>query len=486
MKKPTPTPAESYLFGKTQPQNNQAEEVILGAAMIDSDAVYDVCKWLDKEDMYDPRHQHILEAIKETHNKSSAVDILTITNQLMKAGTLESIGGPAYLAELTNKIASAANLPWHIALVKEKATMRKAIKLGGTLIEQGYNEQTTAEELYEFMETELFRLTGSQQQRQAKSISSVIARRQKELDEVNNKTEGEHLGLSTQLTSLDNLISGLQAPDLLILAARPGMGKTSFALTVAYNLSVEQKKAGIFFSLEMSDTQLVDRMVSMDSEVDLQKIRDPRKQNPVEKKVVATSQEKVADGTLWIDDTPGISITEIRSKVMRLKREHDIQYVMVDYLQLMNGTSGGNRSRNREQEVSEISRKLKELAKEAEVPIIALSQLSRAVETRGGDKRPQLSDLRESGSIEQDSDIVMFLYRPWYYNITEDAEGVSTYGLCEVIVAKNRHGSTETIYTRFRDSVTKFVNWTDQEENDAQVFAPINRPAPADDEDLPF
>ncbi len=472
----------NYVFGKIQPQTIPMEEVVLGALMIDREALPMVMDTLRPESFYLEAHQYIYRAIIRLFERSNPVDLLTVTEELRKSGDLEKIGGGYYLVELTNRIASAANIEYHARIIAQKHIQRELIHVSTKIIKDAYQDTTDVFTLLDDAEKGLFAITQNNLSRTFETMGSLGSRVLKQVEDVAKKDDGL-TGVPTDFTDLDRITSGWQSSDLIIIAARPGMGKTSFVLAVALNAAKyflqvfqdNQKKAeknqeegkeppvlkGVaLFSLEMANTQLMQRLISMESEIPATKMRNG-KMADYEWQQLQSTVERLSDVPIFIDDTPAINIFELRAKCRRLKMQHNIQLVIVDYLQLMTGASEGNKGGNREQEIASISRALKSLAKELEVPVIALSQLSRAVETRGGSKRPQLSDLRESGSIEQDADIVSFIYRPEYYQILEDETGQSLKGIAEFIIAKHRNGALETVKLKFTDTFAKFSNLED-------------------------
>ncbi|MCB0521225.1 MAG: replicative DNA helicase [Lewinellaceae bacterium] len=485
-----------YVFGKVQPQAVPLEEAVLGALMLDKDALPIVLDILRPESFYTEAHQLIYRAILKLFEKSHPVDLLTVTEELKKSGDLESIGNGYYLVELTSRVASSANIEFHARIVAQKHIQRELIKVSTQIIRDAYEDTTDVFTLLDDAEKGLFNVTQNNLSRQYESMGELASKTLKILEELKNKKDGL-TGVPTGFTNLDRLTSGWQPSDLIIVAARPGMGKTSFTLSLARNAAIDFQKPVALFSLEMASTQLVQRLISMESEISATKLRSGKLEE-YEWQQLHTTIERMSEVPIFIDDTPGINIFELRAKCRRLKMQHDIQMIIIDYLQLMSGGMEGNRNGgNREQEISSISRALKGLAKELNVPIIALSQLSRAVEVRGGSKRPQLSDLRESGAIEQDADIVTFIYRPEYYQILEDETGQSLKGIAEIIIAKHRNGALDTVKLRFTDQFAKFsdledVNFDGFPSSDpfAAPFEPSNvitRPSKMnDEEDIPF
>ncbi len=448
----------SYVFGKVQPQALPLEEAVLGAIMLDKDALTVVLDILQPDSFYSEAHQAIYKAMLRLFEKSQPVDLLTVTESLKKAGDIDKIGGPFYLVDLTNKVASAANIEYHARIISQKHIQRELIRSSTSIIKDAYEDTTDVFELLDKAETELFSITQNNLSRGFESMGALASRLEKQLEELAKKKDGL-TGVPSGFTDLDRLTSGWQPSDLIIMAARPGMGKTSLTLAIARNAALEFGKPVAFFSLEMSNLQLVQRLVSLEAEIEGSKMRTGQLED-YEWQQLQSAIEKMSEAPIYIDDTPGLNIFELRAKCRRLKMQHGIEMVIIDYLQLMSGGGDNNRG-NREQEISAISRALKGLAKELQVPVIALSQLSRAVETRGGTKRPQLSDLRESGAIEQDADIVSFIYRPEYYSILEDEEGQSLKGLAEVIVAKHRNGALDTVKLKFVDKYAKFMDRDD-------------------------
>jgi replicative DNA helicase len=443
--------------GKVQPQATNLEEAVLGALMLDKDAVALIIDILRPASFYKEGHQHIYKAICDLFEKSHPIDLLTVTEELKKLGTLEVVGGPYQLVELTNRVASSANIEFHARIIAQKFIQRELIRSSTETIRAAYEDTVDVFDLLDSAEQNLFNITEQNLSRGSLGMSTLVNMAVKQLEEMSGKEEGL-TGVPTGFLGLDQLTSGWQPSDLIIIAARPGMGKTAFTMAVARNAAIEFNKGVAFFSLEMSSLQLVNRLISMETEIPSEKLRKGQLED-YEWQQLHAQVDKLSNVPLFIDDTPGISIFELRAKCRRLKMQHDIQMVVVDYLQLMTG--GGDNKGNREQEISMISRGLKGLAKELSVPVIALSQLSRAVETRGGSKRPQLSDLRESGAIEQDADIVSFIYRPEYYQILEDEEGNSLKGIGEIIVAKHRNGALDSVKLKWDAQYAKFSNLDD-------------------------
>lgn len=443
-------------FGKLPPQVKELEEAVLGAVMIEENAINEVVDILKDDSFYVDAHQRIWRAIRLLFQNQAPIDLLTVTEQLKKNGDLEAVGGAFYIAQLTNKIGSAANVEYHARLIAEKHIQRMLISTSTEIITEAYEDTTDVFELLDKAEKNLFSIAENNLKRNSEDISSLLMTELKEID-VRMANSEDHLnGVPSGFIDLDRATGGWQKSDLIILAARPAMGKTAFTLALARNAAVDHKRPVAVFSLEMSSAQLVQRLISMETHIPAEKIRRGSLEQ-YEYQILTSKIDNLRNAPIFIDDTPAINVFELRSKCRRLKQQHDIQMVVIDYLQLMSG-SVDNKGGNREQEISQISRALKGLAKELEIPVIALSQLSRAVETRGGDKKPILSDLRESGAIEQDADIVVFLYRGEYYGIDTDTDGQSTKDIAEVIIAKHRNGPVTTVRTRFINRFAKFEN----------------------------
>jgi replicative DNA helicase len=441
-------------YGKLPPQAIDLEEAVLGALMLDKEALTDVIDILKKDSFYKEDHQMIYEAILDLFQKSEPIDILTVTQELKKRGELEIIGGPFYIAQLTNRVASSANVEFHARIISQKHIQRELIKISSDTIKKAYDETIDVFDLLDGAEAKLFEVAEGNIRRSYEDMNKLLHKAVKQLEAI-SKLDGTS-GVPTGFANLDRVTGGFQKSDMIVLAARPGMGKTAFVLSMARNAAVDYKKGVAVFSLEMSSLQLVNRLIASETEIAGEKLKKGNLE-PWEWEQLNARIGKLTNAPIFINDTPGLSVFELRAQCRRLKAEKDIQMVIIDYLQLMSASSDGKG--NREQEISTISRAVKGIAKELDIPVIALSQLSRAVETRGGDKRPQLSDLRESGAIEQDADMVMFIYRPEYYGITADEDGNSTQGLGELIIAKHRNGSTEDVKIRFQNHLAKFVNW---------------------------
>lgn len=443
--------------GKLPPQAIELEEAVLGAIMLEKDALTAVIDILKPETFYKEIHQHIYEAIFLLFQKTEPVDILTVTNQLKSNGKLEIVGGPFYISQLTNRISSSANIEYHARILMQKYIQRELIRSSSEIIHDSFEDTTDVFDLLDKAERNLFSLSETNLRRNVQNMPALIREAVENIEKAKNM-EGHLSGVPSGFTALDRVTNGWQSSDLIIIAARPGMGKTAFVLTMARNIAVDFKRPIAFFSLEMSAIQLVTRLISAETMLPAEKLKKGTLENH-EWHQLHAKIKNLEDAKLLIDDTPALTIFELRAKCRRLKAQYDIQLAVVDYLQLMSG--GGENKGNREQEISNISRSLKSLAKELNIPIIAISQLSRAVETRGGSKKPILSDLRESGAIEQDADMVLFIYRPEYYKLTVDDEGNSLAGIAEISIAKHRNGKLADIKLRFIDQYARFMDLED-------------------------
>lgn len=480
-------------YGRVQPQAIQLEEAVLGAIMIDKDALAVVINILKPESFYKPQHTLIYRAMLTLFEKTQPIDLLTVHEALKKSAELDNAGGIHYLVELSNKVGSAANIEYHARIIAQKHIQRELIRIGTSTVSGAFDETMDVFDLLDETERNLYDVTSGNINRGYESLGALAAKAQKHLEEVSQKEEGL-TGVPSGFTALDRVTSGWQPSDLIIVAARPGMGKTSFVLALARNAAFDHNMPIAIFSLEMASQQLVTRLLSMESEIEGTKMRNGRL-DPQEWTKMHQTIERMSEVPIYIDDTPGINIFELRAKCRRLKMHHDIRMIIIDYLQLMSGRSD-NKSGNREQEISSISRALKGLAKELNVPVIALSQLSRAVETRGGAKRPMLSDLRESGAIEQDADIVTFIYRPDYYELDSGVDDTVPKGTVEIIIAKHRHGPLDTVQLKFVDKYAKFTELDDFDftrlRNEMPIpvqpgYGAITRPSKMNiDDDVPF
>jgi replicative DNA helicase len=439
--------------GKLPPQAIELEEAVLGALMLDNEALSDTIDILKPEYFYKMEHQKIFDAIIVLFNESKPVDILTVIEELKKLGELESIGGAFYITQLTNNVASSANTEYHARIIVEKFIQRSLIQISSTIIKDSFDETIDVFDLLGKAEQDLFSVTEGSLRKSYDKMSVLISNAISSIEELKDKEDGLS-GVPSGFSKLDRVTSGWQKSDLVIVAARPGMGKTAFALTMCRNIAINHNTPIGIFSLEMSSDQLVNRLISSESEIPSEKLR---KGNLQEYEFVQLHEKikDLAEAPIYIDDTPGLSVFELRAKARRLVKNHGVKIIIVDYLQLM--TAGGNKNGNREQEISTISRSLKGIAKELKIPVIALSQVNRGVESRTStSKRPILADLRESGAIEQDADIVTFIYRPEYYKIYEWENSDDSRGQAEIIIAKHRNGSLENVRLKFISHLAKF------------------------------
>jgi len=445
-------------LGKVPPQAIDLEEAVLGALMLEKDALTNVIDILKPDTFYKDSHKEIYATIVDLFNNSEPVDLLTVTNHLRKKGKLELVGGAYYITELTSKVNSAAHIEYHARIIIEKAIKRELIRIASEVHRDAYEDTVDVFSLLDKTEQSLFEVSEINIRKNYADMRSIMHEAIMELEIKKHQADGL-TGIPTGFTALDRVTSGWQKSDLVIIAARPGMGKTAFVVSAMRNAAVDFNKPVAIFSLEMSNIQLVNRLISAEAELESDKIKKGNLAD-YEWEQLIHKTAKLSDAPIFIDDTPALTILELRAKARKLVAQHNVELIIVDYLQLMSGDSSksGGGPGNREQEIASISRSLKNIAKELNIPIIALSQLSRAVEVRGGDKRPQLSDLRESGSIEQDADMVLFLYRPEYYGINADEEGNSVHGLGEVIIAKHRNGSLDSVKLKFIGKFTKFCD----------------------------
>jgi replicative DNA helicase len=442
-------------LGRIPPQAIDIEQVVLGAMMLESRAINDTIDILSEKTFYDVRHQYIFKAIRALFASTNPIDLVTVTSYLQKSGELEFAGGAAYISSLTTRVASAAHVQHHARILAEKFIKRELINVSSKIIRDAYDDTRDVFDLLNDAESDLFSIAENNMSKQVGTMSYIVQEAIHEIELASKNTDGVS-GIPTGFHDLDKVTSGWQRSDMIVIAARPGMGKTAFVLSMARNTAVDYGKGVAVFSLEMSSVQLVKRLIASESRISAEKLRrGDLKEHEFQQ--LHSRIGKLAEAPIFIDDTPGINIFDFRAKCRRLKAQHNIDLLIIDYLQLMSAKdskSGGNR----EQEISAISRSIKEIAKELNVPIIALSQLSRSVETRGGEKRPMLSDLRESGAIEQDADIVSFIYRPEYYDLTQDSDGNSTQGIGEIIIAKHRNGALKNVRLRFVPEFARFEN----------------------------
>ncbi len=440
-------------YGKLPPQAIEVEEAVLGALMLERDAYVTVADILDTTSFYKEEHRKIFEAIKELSGNEKPVDLLMVTQELKDRDQLDEIGGAAYITQLTRRVASAAHLEFHARIIAQKFIQRELIRVSSEIQAKSYDDTLDVDDLIDFSESSLFQVAERNIKKETVPIKPVLNEAVLLIEKARHKKDGLS-GVPSGFLTLDRITSGWQKTDLVIVAARPSMGKTAFVLSMARNMAVEHNCTTAIFSLEMSSIQLVNRLIAAETELDSQKLKSGRLEN-YEWEHLNRRISSLEKAPIFVDDTPALSIFEFRAKCRRLKMQHNIQIVIVDYLQLM--TAGTDNRGSREQEVSTISRSLKAIAKELDIPIIALSQLNRSVESREG-RRPQLSDLRESGAIEQDADIVAFIHRPEYYGITEDDSGNSLIGVAEIIIAKHRNGATGDIHLTFKNKLAKFTD----------------------------
>ena len=443
-------------FGHLQPQAIDIEKVVLGALMIDKDAFTVVSEIIKPETFYEARHQKIYEAVQSLNLQEKPVDIMTVTEELRHKGTLEDVGGPAYVVELSSQVASSAHIEYHAHILAQKFLARQLIQFASMIETDAFDETVDVDDLMQKAEGALFEISQKNMLQDYVQIDTIVDQAHQLLLQASNREDGL-TGVPSGFRKLDDITAGWQPSDLVIIAGRPAMGKTSFALSIAKNVAIDYRKPIAFFSLEMNNVQLVNRLISNVCSIPGNKILNGQL-TPDEWERFDSNIRKMQGAPIYVDDTPGLSIFELRTKARRLVREHGIELLMIDYLQLMN--ANGMRFNSRQEEVSTISRSLKGLAKELNIPVLALSQLSRAVEQRDGPegKRPQLSDLRESGAIEQDADMVLFVHRPEYYHILQDEKGNDLHGMAQIIIAKHRKGATGDVLLNFRGEYTRFSN----------------------------
>ena len=482
--------------GRVPPQATDLEEAVLGAMMLEQDALTNVIDILKADVFYKEAHQKIFTAIHELFAATQPVDILTVTEALKKKGELDLVGGAYTISMLTNRVASSANVEYHARILLQKYLQRELIRISSEIIKESYEDTKDVFDILDKAESQLFAVSETNLRRSYDDMHSLVKEAIERIEKSKSQ-EGHISGIPSGYSDLDRLTAGWQKSDLVVLASRPGMGKTAFILSMARNMAVDFKKPIAIFSLEMAGVQLVTRLISSETELAADKLKRGQLED-FEWEQLNARLNTLTDAPLYIDDTPALSIFELRAKCRRLKAQHNIEMVIVDYLQLMSSGNENHRG-NREQEISNISRSMKSLAKELDIPIIALSQLSRAVETRGGSKRPVLSDLRESGAIEQDADMVLFIYRPEYYQITEDEQGNSTDGLAQLIIAKHRNGATDTVNLRFIQNFAKFTDYdtvsympggdlkpSEDFDDQPNTFTLPSKMNDMDDDDVPF
>ena len=458
-KKPSENNSEAYaqltgLDGTVPPQAVELEQAVLGALMLEKEAIIDVQEDVKAETFYLEEHRIIFKAIQDLSFEMKAIDLFTVTERLKAQKLLQKVGGAAFMAELTQKVASAAHVEFHAKIIAQKYVQRELIRSATEIQRRSYDEEVDVTELIGFAEQEIFKVSEGNVKRSVQSASDILRKALLQIEEA-AKTAGEYNGVRSGFTDIDSVTLGWQPSDLIIIAARPSMGKTAFVLSMARNMAVDHESAVAFFSLEMSSVQLMMRLIVAETGLPGNDIKSGRL-TPEQWRHLESATKPLGTAPLFIDDTPALSVFEFRSKARRLKISNDIKIIVIDYLQLMTGNQDSRG--NREQEVAFISRTLKAIAKELNVPIIALSQLSRNVENRGGSKRPQLSDLRESGAIEQDADVVAFIHRPEYYGLTTTETGLPTAGMAEIIIAKHRNGEVTDVPLRFIKDQAKFAD----------------------------
>ena len=462
-------------YGKVPPQAIELEEVVLGALMLEKDAYITVGDIICPDAFYKDSHKKIFKAIQRLAMDEEPIDILTVSEELKKQGALDEVGGYVYISQLTNRVASAAHIEFHARIIAQKHIQRELIRVSSEILTMAYDESIDVADLMDKAQQDVFDVAEGNIRKEISPISKVIDEAIKGIETAAARADGLS-GVPSGFTALDRVTSGWQPSDLVIIAARPSMGKTAFVLSMARNMAVTHKQAIAVFSLEMSSVQLVNRLISSETELGSEKIRNGKLQD-FEWQQLHRKIKSLVEAPIYIDDTPALSIFELRAKCRRLKAKYDIKLLIIDYLQLM--TAGSDMRGNREQEVSLISRQLKIIAKELNIPVLALSQLNRGVEQRTGDaKKPMLSDLRESGSIEQDADMVLFIHRPERYGITQDSEGNDLRGIADIIIAKHRNGAVGEIQLRFRNELAQFCDleqvspfYTNETAGDTKIFS---------------
>jgi replicative DNA helicase len=467
-KKKTNHQAIDLSMGKMPPQALELEEAVLGALLLEKDAFVAVSEILKPEHFYKEAHQHIYQAISNLFFHEQPVDMLTVVEELKKIEKIEEVGGAFYITQLTSRVASAAHIEYHARIIWQKFLQREMIRISSDLQTKSYDESIDVDDLLDEAENTFFLLSQGNMKKDVTQINPVIQEAIDRIKQASERTDGLS-GVPSGFTALDRITSGWQRSDLVIIAARPAMGKTAFVLSMTRNMALVHKQAVAVFSLEMANVQLVNRLIVSETELASEKIKNGNLQ-AYEWEQLDHKIQNLIDAPIFIDDTAGLSVFELRAKCRRLKKQHDLKIIIIDYLQLMNAS--GMNPGNRQEEVSMISRSLKGLAKELDVPILALSQLNRGVESRAGaeGKRPQLSDLRESGAIEQDADMVLFIHRPEYYRITEDEQGNSLLGMAEIIIAKHRNGATGDVRLRFRQELARFQDVEEDMFDDGNSF----------------
>lgn len=473
-----PSPADSVaamaaLGGKMPPQAIEFEEAVLGAILVDKDALQIVIEILEPEHFYKEANQIIYAAIVRLNAQMAPIDMITVKEELTRSGELDTVGGVFYIAKLTQNVATAVNIEYHAKIIFQKYLQRSLIHLGGDLVTSGYDESKDVEDLMEEAENSLFTLSQGSMKKEVVKVESVISEAISQMHEA-AKREDKLSGIPSGFRSIDEITLGWQPATMVVIAARPAMGKTAFVLSMARKMAIEHNLPIAMFSLEMSNVELVKRLMTAETEIPSEKIKSGRL-TADEWNHFDANIGRLMNAPIYVDDTPGLSVFDLRSKARILKKKYNITCIIIDYLQLL--TASAMRPGNRQEEVSMISRSLKGLAKELNIPVIALSQLNRAVENRTtgtgsaiDSKRPQLSDLRESGAIEQDADMVCFLHRPEYYHILEDANGNSLVGVAQFIIAKHRSGKIDDVNLKFRAELIRF-----EEPDDMNIYASNNQ-----------
>ena len=445
---------DAPIVGTVPPQAVELEEAVLGALMLEKDSIIAVQEYITPSAFYTEEHRLIFQAIESLSAELKPIDLYTVTERLKSRRELKKVGGAAYLAQLTQKVGSAANVEFHAKIIAQKYVQRELIRSATEIQRRSYDEDQDVNDLIGFAESEIFAVAEGHVKRSVQRADDILDKALKQIEEASKNTSAFN-GVPSGFMAIDRVTLGWQPSDLIIIAARPSMGKTAFVLSMARNMAVDHESAVAFFSLEMSSVQLMMRLIVAETGLPGNDIKSGRL-TPEQWRHLESATKPLGTAPLFIDDTPALSVFEFRSKARRLKISNDIKIIVIDYLQLMTGNQDSRG--NREQEVAFISRTLKAIAKELNVPIIALSQLSRATETRGGSKRPQLSDLRESGAIEQDADIVAFIHRPEYYGIQTDENGMPTAGMAEIIIAKHRNGAVCDVPLRFLKDQARFAD----------------------------
>ncbi|MBE6199714.1 MAG: replicative DNA helicase [Rikenellaceae bacterium] len=466
--------SETTVVGTVPPQAVELEEAVLGALMLERDSIIAVQEYITADTFYTEEHRIIYKAIETLSAELKPIDLYTVTEQLKVRKELKKVGGAAYLAQLTQKVGSAANVEFHAKIIAQKYVQRELIRSATEIQRRSYDEDQDVTDLIGFAEGEIFKVAEGHVKRSVQNAKDILAKALAQIEEA-SKNSSAFNGVPSGFMALDRVTMGWQPSDLIIIAARPSMGKTAFVLSMARNMAIEHQAPVAFFSLEMSAVQLMMRLIVAETGLYSNDIKSG-KLTPEQWRHLESATKPLGTAPLYIDDTPALSVFEFRSKARRLKIHNDIKIIVIDYLQLMTGNQDSKSNGNREQEVAFISRTLKAIAKELNVPMIALSQLSRATEQRGGSKRPQLSDLRESGAIEQDADIVAFIHRPEYYGMTTDENGLPTAGLAEIILAKHRNGAVCDVKLRFLKDQARFA---DMEADEGSTAADPMGGAPA-------